>query len=440
MPEPVDLIIRPTWTLQTRPDVTVKTGHSVAIDEGRIVAVMEDAALRNAYTAAVEHERPGHVLMPGLINAHCHAGMSLMRGFADDMPLERWLNEYIWPAESQLITREFVADGTRLAIAEMLLGGTTCFADMYFFPDVVATVSEEAGMRCAVGMIALEAPTAWAQNADEYIEKGLAVHDTTRSLARVTTTFAPHAPYSVSDSTFERIRQLADELDVPVHTHVHETATEVAEAVAANGERPLARLQRLGYLTPTLMAVHATQLIEDEIESLARESASVVHCPRSNLKLASGLCRVADLLSAGVNVALGTDGAASNNRLDMFAELQLAALLGKAVAEDATAVSATQALQMATINGARALGLDDQLGSVEPGFAADVICVELETLHQIPVIDPISHLVYTASREQVTDVWIAGEHLVSAGRLQRMSEAALRARTATWAQKIGQLQ
>jgi 5-methylthioadenosine/S-adenosylhomocysteine deaminase len=318
----------------------------------------------------------------------------------------------------------------------MLLGGTTCFADMYYFPDVVAEVAEETGMRASVGMIALEVPTAWASDADEYIEKGLAVHDATRALAHVTTAFAPHAPYSVADGTLERIRRLADELDVPVHMHVHETRTEVDQAVAETGERPLARLERLGLVTPALMAVHATQLEDSEIELLAREHASVVHCPRSNLKLASGGCRIADLLSAGVNVALGTDGAASNNRLDMFAEMQLAALLGKHVAGDASAVSAAEALELATINGARSLSLDDEIGSIEAGKSADLICVDLETVAQQPVLDPVSHLVYTCSRDQVTDVWVAGEHLVNEARLQRMSTQQIRSSAKVWADRL----
>jgi len=436
MTQSVDLIIRPSWVLQTQPTVAALAATSVAVSGGRIVAIMDDDTLRERFTADVVHERPGHVLMPGLINAHCHAGMSLMRGFADDMPLESWLGERIWPAESRWVTPEFVADGTRLAIAEMLLGGTTCFADMYYFPDVVAEVSEEAGIRSAVGMIALEIPTAWARNADEYIEKGLAVHDATRALARVTTTFAPHAPYSVADGTLERIRRLADELDVPVHIHVHETSAEVRQAVADNGERPLARLERLGLVTPAMMAVHATQLEDAEIELLARERASVVHCPRSNLKLASGGCRVADLLAAGVNVALGTDGAASNNRLDMFAEMQLAALLGKHVAGDASAVSAAEALQLATINGARSLGLEDELGSIEPDKSADLICINLETPSQQPVLDPVSHLVYTCSRDQVTDVWVAGEHLVNGSRLQRMAVEPILLSARTWADRL----
>lgn len=436
MPEPVDLIIRPSWTLLTQPEVRALEAASVAVRDGRIVAVMDDESLCERFTADAVHDRAGHVLMPGLVNAHCHAGMSLLRGFADDMPLEVWLGEHIWPAESRWVTSEFVADGTRLAIAEMLLGGTTCFADMYYFPDVVAEVAEEAGIRSAVGMIALEIPTAWAQNADEYIEKGLAVHDATRSLARVTTTFAPHAPYSVADGTLERIRRLADELDVPVHMHVHETLAEVRQSVAESGERPLARLERLGLVTPSLMAVHATQLEDAEIDLLARERASVVHCPRSNLKLASGGCRVADMLDAGINVALGTDGAASNNRLDMFAELQLAALLGKHVAGDASAVSASQALQLATINGARALGLEEELGSIEAGKSADLICVNLDTPAQQPVLDAVSHLVYACSRDQVTDVWIAGEHLVNGQRLQRMPLESILSSAKTWAERL----
>jgi 5-methylthioadenosine/S-adenosylhomocysteine deaminase len=436
MPEPVDLIIRPSWTLLTQPEVRALEAASVAVRDGRIVAVMDDESLCERFAADAVHDRAGHVLMPGFVNAHCHAGMSLLRGFADDMPLEVWLGDHIWPAESRWVTSEFVADGTRLAIAEMLLGGTTCFADMYYFPDVVAEVAEEAGIRSAVGMIALEIPTAWAQNADEYIEKGLAVHDATRSLARVTTTFAPHAPYSVADGTLERIRRLADELDVPVHMHVHETLAEVRQSVAETGERPLARLERLGLVTPSLMAVHATQLKDAEIDLLARERASVVHCPRSNLKLASGGCRVADMLDAGINVALGTDGAASNNRLDMFAELQLAALLGKHVAGDASAVSASQALQLATINGARALGLEEELGSIEAGKSADLICVNLDTPAQQPVLNAVSHLVYACSRDQVTDVWIAGEHLVNGQRLQRMPLESILSSAKTWAERL----
>jgi 5-methylthioadenosine/S-adenosylhomocysteine deaminase len=374
--------------------------------------------------------------MPGLINAHCHAGMSLFRGFADDLPLARWLGERIWPVERRLITQEFVADGTRLAAAEMLLGGITCFSDMYYFPDVVAEVASEVGLRAVVGMIALETATPWAATVDEYISKGLEVHDRYRSDTLITTTFAPHAPYSVADSTLKRIRRLADELDVPIHIHLHETAQEIHEALATFGCRPLARLESLGMLTPALIGVHATQLEAGEIDKLAAARANIVHCPRSNLKLASGACPVAALHEAGVNVALGTDGAASNNRLDVWSELELAALFGKHVAADATAVSAEAVLQMATINGARALGLETETGSLVPGKAADLICVELGGPTQLPVFNPVSQLAYSASREQVTDVWVAGEHLVADHELTRLDVVALDEATRAWAERI----
>jgi 5-methylthioadenosine/S-adenosylhomocysteine deaminase len=318
----------------------------------------------------------------------------------------------------------------------MLLGGITTFADMYYFPDVVADVASTAGMRISVGMIALEFPTVWAESVDEYITKGLAVHDRFQADPLVTTSFAPHAPYTVSNETLKRIRRLRDELEVPLHTHVHETQTELEQSLAEHGCRPLKRLQTLGLVTPALVAVHATSLTHEEIELLATSNASVVHCPRSNMKLASGACPVAALLEAGVNVALGTDGAASNNRLDLWSELQLAALLGKHVAGDATAVTAATALRMATLNGAKALGIEEQAGSLLPGKAADLICIELDAPGQIPVFDPISQLAYSASREQVTDVWVAGQHLVDRGRLTRIDVAALAARTRHWADKI----
>jgi len=437
VPKRIDALIRPRWMLAVEPRVAISEGLSLAIDAGRILAIVPDGESRARFAPDAVHERPEHVLMPGLVNAHCHAGMALFRGFADDLPLGRWLSERIWPAESRLIKEEFVADGTRLAAAEMLLGGITCFSDMYYFPDVVAEVASEVGLRAVVGMIALEVATPWAATVDEYIAKGLEVHDRYRKDKLITTTFAPHAPYSVADSTLKRIRQLADELDVPIHIHLHETAREIEESVATTGHRPLARLESLGLVTSALIGVHATQLDADEIDKLAAAKAHIVHCPRSNLKLASGACPVAALQRAGVNVALGTDGAASNNRLDIWSELELAALFGKHVAGDATAVSAETVLQMATINGARALGLDAETGSLAPGKAADLVCVELGGPTQLPVLNPISQLAYSASREQVTDVWVAGEHLVAKRELTRIDVAALNAVARSWTDRIG---
>lgn len=432
----IDALICPRWTIAVEPDTEVREELAVAIDKGRILALLPRADATRRFEPDAIHERPDHVLLPGLVNTHTHAAMSLMRGYADDMPLERWLKERIWPVEMNLVNPDFVADGTRLAVAEMLRGGTSCFADMYFFPDKVADVAIETGIRAAVGMIAIEFPSPWAATPGEYISKGLAVHDTYKAHPLVSTFFAPHAPYSVSDDTFQRIRQLADELEVPVQTHLHETAREVEDALAQSGQRPLQRLDDLGLLNPSLIAVHATQLLDGEVERLAQVGASVVHCPRSNLKLASGACPVAELMAAGVNVALGTDGAASNNRLDLWAEMETAALFGKHVTQNPEAIPASVALQMATIHGARALGLADEIGSLVVGKSADVICVELTEPAVRPVLDPLSQLVYCAGREQVTDVWVAGEHLLAAGLLTRMEPAAILERADQWGKLI----
>jgi len=432
----IDALICPRWTLRVEPEVIAEEGLALAIDGGRIVAVLPVAEADQRYRPRVRHDRPKHALLPGLVNAHTHAPMTLFRGFADDLPLEVWLRDHIWPAEARWVGPELVADGTRLAIAEMLAGGITCFSDMYFFADVAGAVTSELGMRAVLGMIVLDFPTGYAKDADEYLRKGLEIHDRFKAEPLVTTAFAPHAPYSVGDTTLTHVRRLADELDVPVHIHVHETAAEVASAQAATGRRPLARLAALGLVTPSLIGVHATALAADEIALLATAGANVVHCPRSNLKLASGLCPVAELLRAGVNVALGTDGAASNNRLDLWAEMEMAALLAKQVAGDAAAVPAAQALRMATINGARALGLGGEIGSLVAGKAADVICVDLSGVEHHPLLDPVSQLVYAASRHDVTDVWVAGEQLVADRSLLRLDVADVCAAAERWAQQL----
>lgn len=436
MSQPIDALICPRWTIPVVPDVTAREGLCLAVRDGRILELLPREQALARYAPAEVHERPDHVLMPGLVNAHTHAAMSLMRGFADDLSLQAWLREKVWPTEMRFATPEYVTDGVRLAVAEMLRGGITCFADMYYYPLSAARVAVESGMRLVAGMIALEFSTAWAADAGEYIRKGLAVHDAVRSEPLVSTMFAPHAPYTVSDDTLTRIRQLADQLNVPVQMHVHETAAEIDDAVSETGKRPIRRLDDLGLINPGLMAVHATQLTAGEIALLARNGCSVIHCPRSNLKLASGACPVADLSAAGVNVALGTDGAASNNRLDLWAEMDTAALFGKLVADDASALPAPELLKMATINGARALGLEDTMGSIEPGKGADVICVRLDALETRPVHDPVSQLVYAAGREQVTDVWVAGEHLLKDGALTRLETAAIGDSADRWARRM----
>ncbi len=436
MSQPIDALICPRWTVAMAPDAVAREGLCLAIRDGDILELLPREEALHRYAPRAVHERPDHALMPGLVNAHTHAAMALMRGFADDLPLEKWLNEKVWPTEMRLAAPDFVRDGAQLAVAEMLRGGITCFADMYFYPLSTAQVASESGIRLVAGLIALEFPTPWAADAAECLRKGLAVHDALRSEPLVSTMFAPHAPYTVADSTLKRIRQLADQLDVPVQMHVHETAGEVDDALSETGRRPIGRLDGLGLVNPGLMAVHATQLTPEEIDLLALNGCSVIHCPRSNLKLASGACPVADLLAAGVNVALGTDGAASNNRLDLWSEMDTAALLGKFVAGDATALPAPELLRMATINGARALGLEDTIGSLEPGKSADAICVRLDGPETRPVHDPVSHLVYAAGREHVTDVWVAGEHLLNNGSFTRMDPAATCDSAEQWANRM----
>ncbi|QYZ67501.1 MAG: N-ethylammeline chlorohydrolase [Gammaproteobacteria bacterium (ex Lamellibrachia satsuma)] len=438
MPSTVDTLIHAQWIIPVVPENLVMENHSLAIEGGRILDILPTLEAREKYLAANELELTGHALIPGLINAHTHASMSLLRGLADDLPLMTWLNEHIWPAEGHWVSEEFVHDGTQLAIAEMLRGGTTCFSDMYFFPDVAGRAADAAGIRAVVGLIAIDFPSAWATDADDYLHKGLEVHDQFRGNNLIHTAFAPHAPYSVSNEPLERIRVLADELEIPVHIHLHETNDEIVQGLQNHGNRPMQRLQELGLLTPSLMAVHMTHLETGEIEIFADGGGHVVHCPESNLKLASGFCPVNRLMKAGVNVALGTDGAASNNDLDMFSEMHTAALLAKGVAEDASAVPAASALSMATINGARALGLGNVTGSLETGKSADLVAVDLQRLNTQPVYHPISQLVYAASREQVNHVWVAGRELLRDGALTTIDEASVISRANHWQQKIAE--
>jgi 5-methylthioadenosine/S-adenosylhomocysteine deaminase len=434
--EPVDTLISARWVVPVEPEGQVLEGHAVAVRRGRIVDLLPTEQARARYLPAVERDLPDHVLIPGLVNAHTHAAMTLFRGLADDLPLMRWLGEHIWPAESRWVSDEFVEDGTRLAVAEMLRGGTTCFNDMYFFPEDTGRVASALGIRAVVGLILIDVPTVWARDAGEYLAKGLDVHDRFRDDPLVRTAFAPHAPYTVSDEALTRVATLAEELDVPVHMHVHETAEEIRQEIGRHGVRPLARLERLGLLTPRLVAVHMTQLEPAEIEQIAEHGISVAHCPESNLKLASGFCPVERLLDAGVNVALGTDGAASNNDLDLLGEARTAALLGKAVAGSAAALDAWTALTLATLHGARALGLEDEIGSIVVGKAADLVAVDFSALETQPLYHPVSQLVYAAGRQQVSDVWVAGRHVLKDRQPTTFDEAEVRARARAWGERI----
>ena len=436
MPQTVDQILEARWVIPVEPHGVVLEHHAVALAGDLIAEVLPTTLAREKYTNANRVDLSGHALIPGLINAHTHNPMTLMRGLADDLPLMTWLQQHIWPAEARVLSAQFVRDGVELAIAEMLRGGTTCCSENYFFPDVQAATYRRHGFRAVVGLPIIEFPSAWAQSRDEYFDKGLAVHDEFKGEALITTTLAPHAPYTVADESFARIRMLSDQLDLPVHLHLHETAQEIEDSRKQYGMRPMARLQALGLVNDHLIAVHMTQLLDTEIERIAEAGASVVHCPESNLKLASGFCPAEKLRRAGVNLALGTDGCASNNDLDMFGEMRTAALLAKGVANDASAFDAAFALQAATLNGARALGLADRIGSIAAGKQADLAAVHLDALETQPLYNAISQLVYATGRNQVSDVWIAGVRKLENGTMPGIDINALREQAAAWQQRI----
>ncbi len=413
----------------------VLKGHGLGVRDGRI-ALIAPRAVALKYQAIETRELEGMLLAPGLINAHGHAAMTLFRGLADDLPLQRWLKDHIWPAESRWVDEDFVRCGTELAIAEQLKGGITCFSDMYFYPSVVSELVHKHGVRAQITIPVLDVPVPDARDADEALRKGVALFDDLKHHPRITIAFGPHAPYSVADDKLESIRVLVAEMDAGIHMHVHETAHEVQEALRKHGERPLARLARLQLLGPRFQAVHMTQVDDDDLALLTEHNCSVIHCPESNLKLASGFCPVERLWEAGINVAVGTDGAASNNDLDLLGETRTAALLAKAVAGSATALDAHRALRMATLNGARALGIDEHTGSLEIGKFADLVALDLSGLAQQPVYDPVSQLIYSTSRDAVRHVWVGGKQLLESGRLTRMDEQQVIANARQWGEKI----
>lgn len=437
--ENVDLIINARWLVPVTEDQTVLENHAIIIKDARILALLPQQQAKQLYSANATHDLNEHCLIPGLINNHAHTPMSLFRGLADDLPLMTWLNDHIWPAEKAFVSDPFVEAGSALAIAEMIRGGTTYFNDMYFFPEATARVVDISGIRASLGIVVIEFPTNWASSVEEYLHKGHQLHDHYRHHPRINTIYSPHAPYTVADKTLEQIITNAEEMDMPISMHIHETTDEISQSIAEFGVRPLERLKQIGLLSPRLLAVHMTQLNDQEITWCAEAGVHIAHCPESNLKLASGFCPVAELQKNNVNVTIGTDGAASNNDLDMFAEMRQTALLAKAVAKDAAAVPAHNVLEMATINAARSLGLDQEIGSLEIGKQADMIAVKLSDIETQPVFDVVSQLVYAASRDKVTDVWVAGKQLLNSRQLTTLNESKIIQDAQQWAIKIGSL-
>ena len=434
--EAIDLLIDARWVVPVSPPGCVLEHHSVAVRDGRILAVLPTAQTHTAYVASERVCLPAHALIPGLVNLHTHASMALMRGYADDMTLTQWLQQRIWPAEAKHVSAQFVYDGTLLACAEMLRGGITCFNDMYLYPAEAARAATDMGMRATLGLVVIDVPTAYAADAEDYVTKGLALRDALRDHPLLSFCMAPHAPDTVSDKTFSRLITLAEELDLPVHMHVHETADEIAQSIAQHGVRPLERLRRLGLVGPNLIAVHAIHLTPEEIALLVQNGSSVAHCPSSNLKFANGFAPLATMLAEGVNVGLGTDGSASNNRLDLFQEMRLAALLAKALSGDALALPAHRALAMATLDGARALRLDHAIGSIEQGKFADLTAVEYSAPEMLPCYNPITQLVYGAGRENVSHVWVAGRLLVENRELKSRQKNDLKKLGILWQNRL----
>lgn len=432
----IDTLIEAKWIIPVEPAEVVLSQHAIAIENGIIKDILPIFEAKLRYKAQQTIVLNEHALIPGLINLHTHAAMSLMRGLADDLPLMEWLNQHIWPIESQYVDAQFVLDGTQLACAEMIKGGITCFNDMYFFPESCAEAVINSGMRAAIGMIIIDFPTSYASDTEDYLAKGLELRDQYHQHPLLSFCFAPHAPYTVSDKTFESILTYAEQINAPIHTHLHETQDEIRLSLESSGVRPIERMQQLGLLNPNLIAVHMVHLTDHEIKLMHQYGCNIAHCPSSNMKLASGFAPITSLLDQGVNVGLGTDGAASNNRLDMFEEMRQAALLAKVTSGQANALPAFHSLKMATLNGANALGLGKITGSLTIGKAADITAVDFSDLNLVPCYDPISHLVYTASREQVSHVWVNGRMLLQDNELMTLNKFELQYRTTFWQERI----
>lgn len=434
--EKVDQLIHAKWIITCEDNNRVLENHAMAVKDGKILSILpaKEAALK--YQADAQQHYSTHAVLPGFINSHTHIPMNVFRGIADDMELMDWLTDHIWPAETKWVSEELVYDASLMAMGEMIRCGTICFNDMYFFLGATAKAAEISGMRANIGMTVIDVPTAWAKTTDEYFAKAIDFYQQYKNNARITPTLAPHSTYTVSIENLIKVKQLADDFKLKINIHLQEAPSEVQRSMELHNKRPLQRLHEIGMVAPNLIAIHMTQLDDRDFEILQQTKPSIIHCPESNMKLASGACQVEKLTRLGINVAIGTDGAASNNDLDMISEMRSANFLGKLTANDPKALPAEQTLKMATINGARALGIDHITGSLIAGKSADFIAIDLEQIETQPLYHPISAVVYAASRHQVTDVWVAGKQLLKNRQLVTLDEKELLNKAKTWRNKI----
>lgn len=434
--EKIDQIIHAKWIITCEENNQILDNHALVIKDGKILAILPSHEASTQYQSATEETFSSHAIMPGFINSHTHISMNMFRGLADDLELMDWLNNYIWPAEGKWVSHEFVHDASLLAMAEMIRGGTVRFNDMYFFLQATAQAAEKAGMRAHIGMTVIDVPTAWAKTTDEYFAKALEFYQQYKSSSVVTTTWAPHSTYTVSIENLTKVKNLSDEYNLKINIHLQESPAEVNQSLKQHGKRPLQRLHDIGMTGPNLIAIHMTQINDADFAILQATKPSLVHCPESNMKLVSGAAPVEKLHQLGVNVALGTDGAASNNDLDMIGEMRTAAFLGKLTANDPKAVPAERLLKMATLYGAKALGVDHLAGSLTPGKVADFIAIDLDNVETQPLYHPLSQIVYAASRNQVTDVWVSGKKLLKNRQLTTLDEKELLQKAQNWRNKI----
>lgn len=436
MMETVDHLIHARWLITCEEKNQILENASLAIKDGKILALLPTEQAKQKYTASSEENYPHHVILPGFINSHTHIAMNVFRGLADDLELMDWLTNHIWPAETKWVSHDLVYDASLLAMSEMIRGGTTCFNDMYFFMDATAKAAEKIGIRAHLGMTVIDVPTSWAKNADEYFAKGLEFYDQYKNHKTVVPTMAPHSTYTVSLEHLAKCNEIAKERNLKINIHLHEAPSEIEGSLKKYGKRPLDRLHEIGMLTSDLIAIHMTQLNENDLELVNQTKPNIVHCPESNMKLASGNCPVQRLLDSSINVALGTDGAASNNDLDMIGEARSAAFLGKVIANDPRALKAESALRMATLHGAKALGIDHLTGSLTAGKSADFIAIDLAMIETQPLYHLVSQVIYAASRFQVTDTWVCGKQVMKNRVLTTFSEKEVLEKAHKWQEKI----